>query len=193
MNVSIIDYGAGNTKSVIYALERLGVNAIVTANPEVLENSDRIIFPGVGHATKAMESIQKNRLDQIIPALSQPVLGICLGMQLMCNSTEEGGMDGLGIFDTTVSAFKIDLNVPHTGWNTINGLDSVLFNGVSNSAHVYFVHGYYAGICKSTIATSNYGLAFSAGLQNKNFYGCQFHPEKSGEVGDLIFQNFLAL
>ncbi len=193
MNLTIIDYGAGNIQSVIFALQRLGVNALVASDANEISRADKVIFPGVGHATAAMDQLRIKGLNQVIPSLTQPVLGICLGMQLMCNSTEEGGVKGLGIFNTAVKLLPQKLNVPHMGWNQINVTNTPLFSGVESGSNVYFVHSYYAEYCEDTIAETNYNLSFSAGLHKNNFYGCQFHPEKSGAIGNQILQNFLAL
>jgi imidazole glycerol-phosphate synthase subunit HisH len=193
MNVTIIDYGAGNIQSVIFALQRLGINALVASDANEISRADKVIFPGVGHATAAMDQLRIKGLDQLIPKLTQPVLGICLGMQLMCNSTEEGGVKGLGIFDTAVKLLPQKLNVPHMGWNQIKVMNTPIFSGVESGSNVYFVHSFYAENCEDTIAETNYNLIFSAGLHKNNFYGCQFHPEKSGEIGDQILKNFLAL
>lgn len=193
MKVTIVDYGAGNTQSVIFALQRIGVNAILTGDLEEIITSDKIILPGVGHATTAMHNLQKSGFDQLIHKLKQPTLGICLGMQLMCNSTEEGAVKGAGIFDTNVMLLPQNVNVPHMGWNQIRGLQSSLFNAIVENSHLYFVHSYYAELCNDTIATARYEVNFSAALKKNNFYGCQFHPEKSGEIGSQILQNFIAL
>ena len=196
MNLSIIQYNAGNIQSVLYALERLGVTATVTDDPTLIQASDKVIFPGVGEASTAMAYLKERNLDQLIVALKQPVLGICLGMQLMCRHSAENDTNCLGIFEEQVLAFKATektTKVPQMGWNNIMNLKTDLFNGVPENSFTYFVHGYYAGLGENTIATTNYIQAYSSGLHKENFYGVQFHPEKSAEVGEQIIQNFLAL
>jgi glutamine amidotransferase len=196
MNIAIIKYNAGNIQSVLYALERLGVKAAVTDDPSILATSDKVIFPGVGEASTAMAYLKARNLDQLICSLKQPVLGICLGMQLMCQHSAENDTPCLGIFDEQVLAFKSNeatIKVPQIGWNTISNLKTCLFNGVAENSFTYFVHGYYAGLGNNSIATTNYILDYSSALQKNNFYGVQFHPEKSASVGEKIIQNFLAL
>lgn len=193
MNVVLIDYGAGNTKSVQFALKRLGVEAILTNNEALIRKADKVIFPGVGHANAAMEKLRQVGLDKIIPNLKQPVLGVCLGMQLMCKYSEEGDANGLGIFDLNVLKFSSANKIPQIGWNTIVDLKSKLFNGLQENEFMYFVHSYYVPLAKETIATAQYGINYSAALQKNNFYGCQFHPEKSGDKGEMILKNFLML
>lgn len=196
MNLSIIQYNAGNIQSVLYALERLGVTATVTDDPASIQASDKVIFPGVGEASTAMAYLKERNLDQLIVSLKQPVLGICLGMQLMCRHSAENDTNCLGIFEEQVLAFKateIVQKVPQMGWNNIMSLKTGLFNGVPENSFAYFVHGYYAGLGENTIATTDYIHAYSSGLHKNNFYGVQFHPEKSAEVGEQIIQNFLAL
>jgi glutamine amidotransferase len=196
MNLSIIQYNAGNIQSVLYALERLGVTATVTDDPALIQASDKVIFPGVGEASTAMAYLKERNLDQLIVSLKQPVLGICLGMQLMCRHSEENDTNCLGIFEEQVLAFKATEKtnkVPQMGWNNIKHLKTDLFNGVLENSFVYFVHGYYAGLGANTIATTEYIQAYSSGLQKNNFYGVQFHPEKSAAVGEQIIQNFLAI
>jgi glutamine amidotransferase len=196
MNIAIIKYNAGNIQSVLYALERLGVKAAVTDDPSILATSDKVIFPGVGEASTAMAYLKARNLDQLICSLKQPVLGICLGMQLMCQHSAENDTPCLGIFDEQVLAFKSNeatIKVPQIGWNTISNLKTCLFNGVEENSFTYFVHGYYAGLGNNSIATTNYILDYSSALQKNNFYGVQFHPEKSASVGEKIIQNFLAL
>ena len=196
MNLSIIQYNAGNIQSVLYALERLGVTATVTDDPTLIQASDKVIFPGVGEASTAMAYLKERNLDQLIVALKQPVLGICLGMQLMCRHSAENDTNCLGIFEEQVLAFKATektTKVPQMGWNNIMNLKTDLFNGVPENSFTYFVHGYYAGLGANTIATTNYIQEYSSGLHKNNFYGVQFHPEKSAEVGEQIIQNFLAL
>lgn len=196
MNIAIIKYNAGNIQSVLYALERLGVTATVTDDPTILATSDKVIFPGVGEASTAMAYLKARNLDQLIISLKQPVLGICLGMQLMCQHSAENDTPCLGIFDEQVLAFKSNeatTKVPQIGWNTISNLKTGLFNGVAENSFTYFVHGYYAGLGNNSIASTNYILDYSSALQKNNFYGVQFHPEKSAAVGEKIIQNFLAL
>lgn len=196
MNLSIIQYNAGNIQSVLYALERLGVTATVTDDPASIQASDKVIFPGVGEASTAMAYLKERNLDQLIVSLKQPVLGICLGMQLMCRHSAENDTNCLGIFEEQVLAFKateIVQKVPQMGWNNIMSLKTGLFNGVPENSFAYFVHGYFAGLGDNTIATTDYIQAYSSGLHKDNFYGVQFHPEKSAEVGEKIIQNFLAL
>lgn len=188
--LTIIDYGAGNVFSVVSAFRRLGVEPVLSANPDTICSSDYVVFPGVGHAKHAMNNLRERNLEVIIPELKQPVIGICLGMQLMCNTTEEGNSTGLGIFeDVDIKRFATDLPVPHIGWNLIENTRSIL-NGLEGD--VYFVHGYFANLSQHTIAISNYVQAFSAALQKGNFFGCQFHPEKSGELGTKILERFLS-
>ena len=196
MNLSIIQYNAGNIQSVLYALERIGITATVTDDPAFIQASDKVIFPGVGEASTAMAYLKERNLDQLIVALKQPVLGICLGMQLMCKHSAENDTNCLGIFEEQVLAFKateMTQKVPQMGWNNITNLKTDLFNGVPENSYAYFVHGYYAGLGDNTIATTEYIKAYSSGLHKNNFYGVQFHPEKSAAVGEQIIQNFLSL
>jgi len=196
MNVTIVQYNAGNIQSVLYAIERLDVAATVTDDPAMIQAADKVIFPGVGEASTAMAYLKERNLDQIIIALKQPVLGICLGMQLMCKHSAENDTNCLGIFEEQVMAFIANENttkVPQIGWNTITNLKSVLFNGIQENSYTYFVHGFYAGIGTGTIATTDYIQAYSSALHKNNFYGVQFHPEKSAAVGEQIIQNFLSL
>ena len=196
METVIIQYNAGNIQSVLYALERLGVNALVTDDSEKIKSASRVIFPGVGEASSAMQYLKERQLDQLIVSLKQPVLGICLGMQLMCAYSEENNTDCLGIFNEQVKQFKpdtISVKVPQMGWNTITRLQSSLFKGVDENSYAYFVHGYYASIGTHTIAQTNYILDYSSALHKDNFYGVQFHPEKSAKVGEQIIQNFLSI
>ena len=196
MNLSIIQYNAGNIQSVLYALERLGVTATVTDDPAFIQASDKVIFPGVGEASTAMAYLKERNLDQLIVSLKQPVLGICLGMQLMCQHSAENDTNCLGIFEEQVLAFKATemiQKVPQIGWNNIMNLKTDLFKAVPENSFAYFVHGFYAGLGDNTIATTDYIQAYSSGLHKDNFYGVQFHPEKSAEVGEQIIQNFLAL
>lgn len=191
--VVIIDYGAGNIQSIKFALERLGYDGILSSDATEISKAEKVIFPGVGEAGSAMKKLKSTGLDKIIPTLEQPVLGICLGMQLMCRKTEEGNTDGLGIFDVDVIHFQKKLKVPHIGWNRITELKTALFEGVVEKEFVYLVHSYYAPVCEETIAECDYGVAYSSALQKNNFYGVQFHPEKSSSAGERILQNFLRL
>jgi glutamine amidotransferase len=191
--IVIIDYDAGNIQSVKYAFERLGITPIVSNQEDVIRSADKLIFPGVGEAAWAMNSLRKNGLDQLIPQLKQPVLGICLGMQLMCESSEESNTKGLGIFPLQVKRFTKERKVPHMGWNQLNHLRGSLLAGVSEEEYAYFVHSYYVPCSEETLASCNYILDFSAALQKDNFYACQFHPEKSGSVGVKILENFINL
>lgn len=193
MKLSIVNYGAGNIKSIQFAFQRLGFEAILTDNKEDIINSDKVIFPGVGEASSAMLKLKQTGLDQLIPQLKQPVLGICLGMQLMCNHTEEGNTKGLGIFNVNVKRFSNAVKVPQMGWNTISNLKSDLFKGIREEEYMYLVHSYYAEECKQSIATSNYQLQYASALEKDNFYGVQFHPEKSSKAGEQILKNFLNL
>lgn len=196
MDVAIIKYNAGNIYSVSYALKRLGINPVITADPELLGKADKVIFPGVGEAQTTMDHLKANGLDTIIRELKQPVLGICLGMQLMCRYSEEGDATCLGIFDTEVKRFIPQVHedkVPHMGWNTITDLKGGLFSERLENKFVYFVHSYYVPVNEYTAATTEYILPFSASLHKDNFYASQFHPEKSGSVGELILSNFLKL
>lgn len=193
MDVVIIDYGAGNIQSIRFAFERMGIHPELSNSAARISRADRVIFPGVGEAASAMAKLKRSGLDTLIPELQQPVLGICLGMQLMCRYSEEGDTPGLGIFDTEVSRFGPGLKVPQIGWNSISNLKSPLFKGVEEDSYIYLVHSYYAPLCQETIAESGYGLAYSAALVRENFYGVQFHPEKSSRVGAKILQNFIEL
>lgn len=193
MKIVIINYGAGNIQSILFAIERLGYKAILSNNPDEIKVADKVIFPGVGEASYAMKMLQKTGLDALIPTLKQPVLGICLGMQLMCNYSEEGNTKGLGIFDVGVVKFTSKVKVPQMGWNTIYHLKSNLFSGIAENEYMYLVHSFYAPLCAETIARTNYELEYSSALEKDNFYGTQFHPEKSGDVGETILANFLKL
>ncbi len=193
--IAIIDYKMGNLRSVENALHRLGANFVVTADPAVIRKADRVLLPGVGNAAEAMNNLREARLVEVINDLRRPVLGICVGMQVMCQHSEEGDAECLGIFDTKVRRFPQSLTekVPHMGWNSIHNLDSKLLRNLQGGAHVYYVHSYYPELCQDTIATTHHGLMFSAALKYENFYGTQFHPEKSGDVGEQILKNFLTL
>ncbi|MDG1194894.1 MAG: imidazole glycerol phosphate synthase subunit HisH [Polaribacter sp.] len=193
MKLVIIDYGAGNIKSIQFAFKRLGIDAVLSNNIDEIKHADKVIFPGVGEASSAMKMLKESGLDKIIPTLKQPVLGICLGMQLMCNSSEEGNTKGLGIFNTTVKKFLNELKVPHLGWNVIKGLKSSLFSGINENEFMYLIHSFYAEHCKETIAATDYGLNYASALRHNNFYGVQFHPEKSGLKGEVLLKNFLEL
>ena len=196
MSTVIIQYNAGNIQSVLYALERLGVAALVTDDPIKIKAADRVIFPGVGEASTAMQYLKERQLDILIQNLKQPVLGICLGMQLMCTYSEENNTNCLGIFNEQVKQFRPENNsikVPQIGWNTITHLQTPLFKGVEENTYAYFVHGYYASIGEHTIAQTNYILDYSSALHKDNFYGVQFHPEKSAKAGEQIIQNFLSI
>jgi len=193
MKIVIINYGAGNIQSIMFAIERLGFKAVLSNNPEEIKAADKVIFPGVGEASSAMKKLKESGLDKLIPELKQPVLGICLGMQLMCNFSEEGNTEGLGIFDVNVIKFTTKVKVPQMGWNTIYNLKSELFNGISENEFMYLVHSYYVPKSENSIATTNYEVDFSSALQKNNFYGVQFHPEKSGKFGEQIFNNFLKI
>lgn len=193
MRIIIINYGAGNIKSIQFAFKRLGIDAILSNNTEEIEQADKLIFPGVGEASSAMRKLKESGLDIIIPRLKQPVLGICLGMQLMCNFSEEGNTKGLGIFDIEVKRFSNNVKVPQMGWNTINNLKSDLFKGIKEQEFMYLVHSFYVENCVEQIATTNYGLKYASAIQKDNFYGVQFHPEKSGKMGEQILKNFIEL
>jgi glutamine amidotransferase len=196
MKTVIIKYNAGNIQSVLYALERIGVSAMVTDALEEIQTADKVIFPGVGEASTAMQYLKERKLDELIINLKQPVLGICLGMQLMCTHSTENNTNCLGIFEEQVEQFETadpTIKVPQIGWNTITALKTPLFKGIAENSFAYFVHGYYAAKGKHTIATTNYIQDYSSALQKDNFYGVQFHPEKSALVGEQIIQNFLAL
>ncbi len=193
MNTAIIKYNAGNIQSVLFAMERLNAPAIVTDDPKLIREADKVIFPGVGEASSAMQYLRERKLDEVIKSLQQPVLGICLGMQLMCTHSDEGNTTCLGIFDTQVKKFDQGLKIPQIGWNEVKPKQQELFRGFDKDPYFYFVHSYYAGICDETAAITEYGLSFSSGLQKGNFYGVQFHPEKSAEAGQLLLENFLKL
>ncbi len=193
MRIVIINYGAGNIQSIKFAIQRLGYEAVLSNDPEEIKVADKVIFPGVGEASSAMRKLKDSGLDTLVPELKQPVLGICLGMQLMCNHTQEGNTKGLGIFDVDVIRFNHDVKVPQIGWNQIKSLKSPLFDGVTERDYIYLVHSYYAPVTKNTVAKTYYGVDYSTALQKDNFYGTQFHPEKSSEVGEKILLNFLSI
>ncbi len=193
MKIAIINYGAGNIQSILFAIERLGYTAVLTNNPDEIQQADKVIFPGVGEASYAMQKLKESGLDSLIPNLKQPVLGICLGMQLMCHHSEEGNTVGLGIFDANVIRFSNNVKVPQMGWNQIYNLKLDLFKGIKENEYMYLVHSYYVPNCKEAIATTNYDVEYASALQKNNFYGTQFHPEKSGDVGEQILANFLKL
>lgn len=193
MKIVIINYGAGNIQSIMFAIERLGFHAVLSNDLAEIKAADKVIFPGVGEASYAMKMLKESGLDTLIPTLTQPVLGICLGMQLMCNHSEEGDTDGLGIFNVNVVKFTPKVKVPQMGWNVIYNLKSDLFKGIAEREYMYLVHSFYAPICNETIATTDYEVEYSSALENNNFYGTQFHPEKSGDTGEQILGNFLKL
>ena len=197
MSLVIVKYNAGNIRSVQYALERIGIDAVVTDDHAQIRLADKVIFPGVGEASSAMRYLKERGLDTLLKSLSQPVLGICLGMQLMCAHSEENDTDCLGIFDEKVKHFNPaeanGLKVPQIGWNNIYGLQSPLFTGVTENGYCYFVHGYYASLGEHTIAATDYIQPYSSALHRNNFYGVQFHPEKSAAVGEQILKNFINL
>lgn len=199
MKVAIIKYNAGNIMSVDFAMQRLGIQAMVTADHEEIRSADKVIFPGVGEASTTMDYLRQHKLDRLIRDLKQPVLGICLGLQLMCSHSEEGDTDCLGIFDEQVKRFSPvnegspRLKVPHMGWNTIRDLKSEIFDDTLEDQFVYFVHSYYATLGEHTVACAEYSLPYSAALKKDNFYATQFHPEKSGATGERILKNFIGL
>jgi len=193
MKLVIIDYGAGNIKSIQFAFKRLGITAVLSSDIDEIKSADKIVFPGVGEASSAMKKLESTGLDTLIPTLKQPVLGICLGMQLMCKYSEEGATKGLDIFDVEVVRFSNAVKVPQIGWNQISNLSSPLFKGVKEMEYQYFVHSFYVPSTNQQIATCNYETNYAASLQNNNFYGVQFHPEKSGKAGEMILKNFINL
>jgi glutamine amidotransferase len=196
MNVAIVKYNAGNIYSVVNALRRLGVEPLLTDDAEQLKQADKVLFPGQGHAGEAMGYLRARRLDEVIRDLKQPVFGICVGQQLLCRHSEEGDTECIGIFDTEVKRFQPQRHedkVPCMGWNQLYDLTSPLYDGLNKGDFVYFVHSFYVPLCEETIATANYILPYSASLHKDNFYTCQFHPEKSGKVGERILRNFLEL
>lgn len=194
VNVVIIKYNAGNIYSVIYGLKRIGIEPILTDDAAVIRSADRVVFPGQGEASTTMRYLREHRLDEVIRSLTQPVLGICIGMQLMCRHSEEGDTDCLGIFDTDVKRFvphRHEEKVPHMGWNSLSGMKPELFRDLPENPFVYFVHSYYVPVNANTAAKSNYIHPFSAAMQKDNFYAAQFHPEKSGIIGEMILMNFM--
>ena len=191
MKVVIINYNAGNVQSVTYALNRLGVEPILSNDPAVIKSADKVIFPGVGEASTAMAFLKKKKLDVLIRSLKQPFFGVCLGLQLMCRFSEENNTNCLGIFDIQVKKFKPELKVPQIGWNTLTAMNSSIFKGLPPEPYLYFVHSYYAELSAETVAITDYVNPFSAALQKDNFYALQAHPEKSGNAGERIIQNFL--
>ena len=193
MKVAIIKYNAGNIHSVRLALNRIGVEPIVSDDPSIIAQADKVIFPGVGEARSAMKYLKSRNIDNLLPKLTQPLLGICLGLQLMCRDSEENNTTCLGIFDAKVKMFPAKKKIPHMGWNTIYDFKSSLFEKIDRNSYVYFVHSYYAELNTNTSAQSNYIVTFSSALHRNNFYAVQFHPEKSGKVGEKILKNFLSL
>ena len=195
--IAIIDYDTGNLRSVCNALDRIGAEYVLTDDSKVIAQADRVLLPGVGEASSAMRKLQERGLCDVIKSLKVPVLGICIGMQLMCRHSQEGDVDCLGIFDADVCRFEPDLaagvKVPHMGWNAVTDLKTGLFEGLEDGEFVYFVHSYAASVCEDTIAVSDNGRKFSAAMRRGNFYGAQFHPEKSGDVGERILRNFMNL
>ena len=193
--IAVIDYKTGNLCSVENALGRLGGEYVVTGEPDVIRRASHVILPGVGEAGQAMSSLKNSGLVEVILNLKQPVLGICIGMQLMCRGSQEGNTSCMGIFDTDVLRMEAskELKVPHMGWDTIENLNSPIFNGMESGTYLYFVHSYAPQLCSDTVAVTNYGSPFSAALQKRNFFGTQFHPEKSGAAGELILRNFLSI
>lgn len=193
MKIAVIKYNAGNIGSVANALSRLGKSCLVTDDPDEIISADKVIFPGVGEARSTMKYLKEKGLDLLIPALKQPVLGICLGMQLMCSWSEEGDTPAMGIFPEKIKHFRGSVKIPHMGWNSIEFLSEGIFTGIPTGSYVYFVHSYFAETGSETMATCDYGTRFSAALHRDNFYAVQFHPEKSSEVGQLMVKNFIEL
>ncbi len=196
MNVAVVKYNAGNVYSVVNALRRLGVEPLLTDNVEDIKSADKVVFPGQGEAASAMDYLRRYGLDVVIKGLRQPVLGICIGQQLLCRHSEEGNTDCLGVFDVDVRRFQPSCHedkVPAMGWNSLYGLESPLFKGVSDGEYVYFIHSYYVPVCDFTVANSDYIQPYSAAMHKDNFYATQFHPEKSGRVGEVIMRNFLEI
>ncbi|MEO2060011.1 MAG: imidazole glycerol phosphate synthase subunit HisH [Mesonia sp.] len=193
MKIVIINYGAGNIQSIKFAIQRLGFEAKLSDDAEEIQQADRVIFPGVGEASSAMKKLKATGLDQLIPQLTQPVLGICLGMQLMCKHSEEGDTKGLGIFNVEVKRFSNQVKVPQIGWNQISNLQTELFQGIKEQEFMYLVHSFYAEKCDEMIAETSYDVAYASALKKNNFFGVQFHPEKSSQAGEKILENFLKL
>ena len=196
MDVAIVKYNAGNIYSVVNAMKRLGIEPMLTDDAEILQKADRVLFPGQGQAREAMDYLKAHKLDQVIKNLKQPVLGICVGQQLLCRHSEEGNVDCIGIFDVDVKRFQPaqGFKIPEMGWNTVAAVrQSRLLEGIADGSYVYYVHSYYAPVCADTIAVTEFAVPFSAAMQRDNFYATQFHPEKSGDVGSRILQNFLEL
>ena len=193
MDIAILKYNAGNVQSVIYALQRLGIEPVLTDNEELLRKADKVIFPGQGEASSAMRYLRERKLDKLLLDLRQPVLGICIGQQLMCRHSEEGNTECLGIFDLAVKKFPPKEKVPHMGWNRLENMKTPLFKGLPKDPYVYYVHSYYCETGHATIADSHYILPFSAALHKDNYYAIQAHPEKSGKDGAIILENFLSL
>ncbi|AZA57546.1 imidazole glycerol phosphate synthase subunit HisH [Chryseobacterium shandongense] len=189
--IAIIKYNGGNVSSVQNSLNRLNVESVVTDDFNLIRKADKVIFPGVGEASSTMKLLKEKGLDKLIPTLKQPVLGVCLGMQLMCKNNEEGNTVGMGIFDIDVKKFPAKNIVPHMGWNTISDFNSGIFSGIEENSDVYFVHSFYCELSKNTTSVCDYILPFSASLQKDNFYAMQFHPEKSGDIGSRLLENFL--
>ncbi len=193
MKIALIDYGAGNIQSIKFAIKRLGYEAVLSHDAAEIREADKVIFPGVGEAGSAMLKLRQSGLDSLVPTLKQPVLGICLGMQLMCKSSAEGATTGLGIFDLDVIKFSNSVKVPQIGWNQIANLKSPLFEGIAENEYMYLVHSYFAPVTDETIATSFYDGEYSSALRKDNFYGVQFHPEKSSRAGEQVLKNFLMI
>lgn len=192
--IAVVDYDTGNLRSVENLLTKLGEEYIVTSDIEAIKNAEKVLLPGVGEASSAMAKLRERSLDEVIPVLTQPVLGICIGVQLMCRISEEGNTKCMGIFDTDVVRFKDKaLKIPHMGWNTIENLSSPLFDGIDEGSYIYYVHSFAPQICSQAVATTTYGVEFSAALNKNNFFGTQFHPEKSGVIGEKIVANFLKM
>jgi len=191
--IAIIKYNAGNIASMQNAITRLGYESLITDDHKLISTADKVILPGVGEASSAMQYLQEKKLHQLIPSLTQPMLGVCLGLQLMCKYSEEGNTDCLSIFDSNVKRFPSTKLVPHMGWNSFSTIDGSLFDSIDIEDDLYYVHSYYADLCKNTVATCDYITKFSAALQRDNFYATQFHPEKSAAIGEQILKNFLEL
>ncbi len=191
--IAIINYGAGNVKSVKFALERIGIDAVLTNDIYEIKRADKVIFPGVGEANSAMQELKTYDLDKLIPTLKQPVLGICLGMQLMCDYSEEGDTNCMGIFPIKVERFRTELKIPQVGWNNISNLKTDLFKDVKGNSYTYFVHSFYVSKNEFSIAETEYDKVFASAIKKENFYATQFHPEKSGDIGEQILKNFINL